>query len=141
MNLENTNNPIVKKLIDDDGNNVLLTESAVPLLQMMHNGELSRYEVWQVLLMIHNGEMSSNLPQYGMLTVFSLCKDMTQFGQLYDQGIAMLRENGIVTAEDDELLEREMMKEFSKKPINISIVIKKSPKKKKKNPNNNNRLN
>lgn len=123
-------NEYLKKM-KQDGINILTCESPIPLLSKIHEGELSRFDCWNILRLIHNGEFSCNLPQYGTLTVFSLAKDMTEFIRLYDQGIQMLRDNGEITEEMDEILHMEVKEEFDKnKKVN---KLKTNPK--------NNRLN
>lgn len=123
-------NEYQKKMKQDDIN-VLTCESPVPLLTKLHDGELSRFDCWNILCLIHQGEFKCNLPQYGTLTVFSLAKDMVEFSRLYDQGISMLRENGQVTPDEEELLAEETYKEIKKAFKTKKVKI---------NPNNN-RLN
>jgi hypothetical protein len=81
---------------------ILLEEEPMELLLKINNGELSRLQAWQILMLIHQGEFNCNLPQYGILTVFSLAKDMKQFEQLFDQGCDMLRDNNILTQDVEE---------------------------------------
>lgn len=119
------------KKMKEDGINILTCESPIPLLTKIHEGELSRFDCWNIIRLVHLGEFNCNLPQYGTLTVFSLAKDMEEFTRLYDQGIKMLRENGEVTEEMDDILSMEAKEEFDKM---------KKVKKLKINPNNN-RLN
>ena len=81
--------------------------------------------------MIHNGELDCYLPQYGILTVHSLSKDIEQFNQLFSQGCDMLRDEKILT-EDKE---KEILIDLSKKlntPKNKLFVKKNNNKKSKK---------
>lgn len=108
-----------------NGKSILTCEDPVPLIAKLHNGDISRYDCWNILRLIHAGEFNCNLPQYGTMTVFSLAKDMEEFQRLYDQGCEMLRDNGQLTDEDEKILEEEQ------KSKRIIIKVEMSPKKKK----------
>lgn len=114
----------MKKMRNKDNVNVLTCESPIPLLSKIHEGELSRFDCWNILRLIHAGEFSCNLPQYGTLTVFSLANDLNEFRRLYDQGIEMLRENGQITPDEEELLQEEIKKEKKKHNTEFPITIK-----------------
>lgn len=126
--------------------NILTEKEPIGILQLINTGGLSRYSAWKVLQLVHGDELSCSLPQYGIITVFSLSKDIEQFKQLFDQGCDMLRDEGII---DDEF-EKASFKELNnilKKHKNTIIAFnpldktnKSVKKKKKKNstPKNNN---
>ena len=113
------------KKMKSDGINVLTCEDPSLLLIKIQSGEISRFDCWNILRLIHEGEFSCNLPQYGTITVFALCKDFEEFGRLYDQGIQMLRENNVISPEQEEIV--------AKKTILEIKLLKKKKKKKKKN--------
>lgn len=122
--------------------NILVEKEPIGILQAINHGVVSRFAAWQILRLVHDKELKCELPQYGIITVFSLSKDIEQFKKLYDQGCDMLRSEGII---DDEI-ETKLYKELSdtlKKKAKISV---KNPldkttasgktKKKKTSPNN-----
>lgn len=124
-----------EKLLSKNGYSILTCEDPVPLLEKLHNGQISRFDCWNILRLIHAGEFSCNLPQYGTMTVFSLAKDPEEFSRLYDQGCEMLRQNGELTSEDEQFLEEEAKKD--KIIIKVSLnPKKKKPSKKKKSVDN-----
>ena len=79
--------------------NILVEKEPIGIIQMINQGAISRFEAWQVLQLIHQDEIKCGLPQYGVLTVFSLAKDVKQFQEMFEQGCDMLRDAGII---DDE---------------------------------------
>ena len=100
--------------MNNEGINVLTCEDPAPLLMKIQAGELSRFDCWNILRLIHAGEFNCNLPQYGTITVFALCNDIEEFGRLYDQGIQMLRDNDVITPEDEEQATKESLKALKK---------------------------
>ena len=116
--------------VKQNGKSVLTCEDPVPLLTKLHNGEISRFDCWNILRLIHAGEFSCNLPQYGTMTVFSLANDMDEFQKLYDQGCEMLRVNGELTEEDEQVLAEDA--KAKKIIIKVELSPKKKSKKKKK---------
>jgi len=134
----------------EGSNSPLVTDSPIELLALLSSGEISRLEAWKLLQLIHLEEIKCELPQYGTLTVFALAKDMTQFRELYDQGCALLRDNGIMKPETEEQAIKDIIKELKHQlgddvKINITPINKTKKKKKKKDSglgnNFNNRLN
>lgn len=111
--------------------NILTEKEPIGILQLINQGLISRYNCWKVLQLIHQEEIKSGLPQYGILTVFSLSKDIEQFKIMFDQGCDMLRQEGVI---DDEF-EKEAFEELSKllkgkyKEINIYNPLDKNKKK------------
>jgi len=97
--------------------------------------------------LVHGDELSCSLPQYGIITVFSLSKDIEQFKQLFDQGCDMLRDEGIIDDEFEKASFIELNK-ILKKHKNTIITfnpldktdksVKKKKKKKNSTPKNNN---
>lgn len=116
--------------VKHNGHSILTCEDPVPLIAKLHNGEISRFDCWNILRLIHAGEFNCNLPQYGTMTVFSLSKDMEEFQKLYDQGCEMLRENGELSQEDEKMLAEEQ--KAKKIIIKVELSPKKKSKKKKK---------
>lgn len=116
--------------VKQNGHSILTCEDPVPLIAKLHNGEISRFDCWNILRLIHAGEFNCNLPQYGTMTVFSLSKDMEEFQKLYDQGCEMLRENGELSQEDEKMLAEEQ--KAKKIIIKVELSPKKKSKKKKK---------
>jgi len=111
--------------------NILTEKEPIGILQLINQGLLSRFNSWRILQLIHQGEIKCGLPQYGIITVFSLSKDIEQFKTMFDQGCDMLRHEGVI---DDEF-EKETFEELSKlmkgkyKEINIFNPLDKSKKK------------
>lgn len=122
--------------------NILTEQEPIGIIQMINQGMISRFEAWQTLQLIHQKELKCNLSQYGVLTVFSLSKDVPQFKQLFEQGCDMLRDEGII---DDEF-EKETFKQLNKiisKKLNVILPLdtktkKSKVKKSKKNSSNKN---
>jgi hypothetical protein len=122
-----------------DSDSPLVKESPAELLSIVGSGEFSRIDAWNVLQLVHSKEIECELPQYGMLTVFSLSRDLKQFQSLYDQGCEMLRENGILKPEVEEEAIRKLLKTIKQElgdHIKIKIVKKTKKTKNKSNPNN-----
>ena len=90
---------------------------------------ISRFEAWQVLQLVHQEELKCGLPQYGVLTVFSLSNDVKQFQQLFDQGCNMLRDEGIIDDEFEKATFEALSKIISKqKKMNVISTLDKKPK-------------
>ena len=126
-----TESEAYKAILEEGAFSCLTEEEPVRLIDSIINGKLNRIDSWKILSMIHNGELDCYLPQYGILTVHSLSKDIEQFNQLFSQGCDMLRDEKILT-EDKE---KEILIDLSKKlntPKNKLFVKKNNNKKSKK---------
>lgn len=121
--------------------NILIEEDPLELLTAINKGEISRYSCWKILQLIHAGEISCGLPQYGILTVFSLAKDFKQFTELFEQGCDMLRNEGVLSQKAEEEAFKRLSTMLNKKivdttnPIAIPLIKKKSKKKNNKKKN------
>lgn len=107
---------------DNDGippfiftSNILVEAEPLGILQAINQGLLSRFAAWQTLRLIHDKEIKCNLPQYGIITVFSLSKDIEEFKKMYDQGCDMLRNEGIINEETEKALYEELNNMLKKK--------------------------
>lgn len=110
--------------------NILTEKEPIGIIQMINQGMLSRFESWQVLQLVHQDELKCGLPQYGVLTVFSLSKDITQFQQMFEQGCDMLRDEGIIDDEFEKATFEALNKIIAKKnKINVISPLDKKPKK------------
>ena len=123
---------------------MLTEEDPIELLTAINKAEISRYSCWKILQLIHAGEISCGLPQYGILTVYSLSKDFKQFTELFEQGCDMLRSEGIINQEQEEAAFRRLSSLLAKKivdttnPVAIPLIKKKKKKSKKNNYKNKN---
>ena len=95
--------------------NVLVEKEPIGILQAINQGIVSRFAAWQILRLVHDKEIKCELPQYGIITVFSLSKDIEQFKKLYDQGCDMLRAEGIIDDEVESKLYKELSETLKKK--------------------------
>lgn len=102
--------------------NILTEKEPIGILQLINQGLLSRFNSWKVLQLIHAGEVKCGLPQYGIITVFSLSKDINQFKVLFDQGCDMLRDEGIIDDEFEKATFIELSKIMAKKAGKINII-------------------
>lgn len=137
-----TNDNNEKYALFYDADSPLVKDDPAELLAYIQSGELSRLDAWNVLQLIHAKEVECEFSQYGVLTVFSLCKDIKQFHKLYDQGCDMLRENGILSPEFEEETIRKVLQTIKEElGEHIKIKIVKKTKNPKNNINPNNRLN
>jgi hypothetical protein len=102
--------------------NILTEKEPIGVLQMINQGLLSRINAWKVLQLIHAGEVKCGLPQYGIITVFSLSKDIKQFLTMFDQGCDMLRDEGIIDDEFEKATFIELSKIMKKKSGAINVV-------------------
>ncbi len=120
---------------------MLTAEDPIELLSAMNKGEISRFSCWKILSLIHAGEISCGLPQYGILTVYSLSKDFKQFTELFEQGCDMLRAEGAISQESEEAAFKKLSAILNKKivdksnPIGIPLIKKKKSKKNNKSKN------
>ena len=96
------NNKEALAAVNSFGKNVLTEVSPLKLMLSLTQGKLTRLQAWQVLRLIHEGEVDCGLPQYGILTTFSLSKDLEEFKRLYDQGVQMLIDHDITSFEEEE---------------------------------------
>lgn len=122
-----------------DSDSPLVKDSPSELLSIIGSGEFSRLDAWNVLQLVHAKEIDCELSQYGVLTVFSLSRDLKQFQSLYDQGCEMLRENGILKPEVEEEAIRKLIQSIKDEfgdHIKIKVVKKSKKPKNKSNPNN-----
>jgi hypothetical protein len=109
--------------------NILTEKEPIGIIQMINQGMISRFEAWQVLQLVHQEELKCGLPQYGVLTVFSLSNDVKQFQQLFDQGCNMLRDEGIIDDEFEKATFEALSKIISKqKKMNVISTLDKKPK-------------
>lgn len=117
--MPNMNNKTHEELIDalypNGKRSVLMRKTPVALIKQFFNGNITRLDAWCILKMVHEQKEECELPQYGILTVFSLSKDNDEFQRLYDQGVQMLIKSGIV---DEDLLDEDYQthKNAIKKP-------------------------
>ena len=126
--------------------NILTEKEPIGILQLINSGGVSRYNAWKILQLVHAGELTCNLPQYGIITVFSLSKDIEEFKRMFDQGCEMLREEGIIDDEFEKASFIELNKLLNKRKGNVTAFnpldkkVKSGKLKKKKNnsPKNNN---
>jgi len=124
--------------------NILTEKEPIGILQLINSGGVSRYNSWKILQLVHAGELNCNLPQYGIITVFSLSKDINEFKRMFDQGCEMLRDEGIIDDEFEKASFIELNKLLNKRKGNISVFnpLDKKPKsgktKKKNSPKNKN---
>jgi len=110
--------------------NILVEKEPIGIIQMINQGAISRFEAWQVLQLIHQDEIKCGLPQYGVLTVFSLAKDVKQFQEMFEQGCDMLRDAGIIDDEFEKATFEAMNKIIAKqKKMNVISPLDKKPKK------------
>lgn len=121
----------------------LTQEEPIDLIKLLASGALSKIDCWRILQLVHCGECNCNLPQYGLLTVFSLAKDYNQFTELYDQGCDMLRKNNILTDEIEEFQKKRILSiineigiDIFEKPCNNVKTSKKPNKNNKKHEQN-----
>jgi len=89
----------IKEALYINGASVLTRKTPVKLMIQLMTGKIDRFMAWQALRLVHEKTEKCYYPQYGILTVFSLSKDMEEFKRLYDQGVQMLLEQNIVTDE------------------------------------------
>jgi hypothetical protein len=134
--MKNNKNPddysdVLDSLYIED-KSVLTRKTPVKLMLQIMNGHIDRFKAWQALRLVHSGEEKCYFPQYGILTVFSLAKDMDEFKRLYDQGVQMLLDEGVVS-DDEYEQDLEQQKIMFKKDLKSQ---KKKAKSKKFNPNN-----
>ena len=124
--------------------NVLVEKEPIGILHAINQGVISRFNAWQILRLVHDDEIKCGLPQYGIITVFSLSKDIEQFKKLYDQGCDMLRQEGIIDDETEKKLYEELAQTLNKK-AKVSVknpldkTAKNSKTKKKSSPTNKNK--
>lgn len=132
-------------IVYQNNKNILLEDEPISLLLNINDGTLSRFDAWSILQQIHFGTYNCNLPQYGILTVFSLANDKKEFTRMFEQGCEMLKANGVCSEEQeqksfDEIRNRlynAMTKtELSVKQVNKTKPSKKISAKKKNNKNN-----
>ena len=135
MNNNNENNDEYSNILQSQ---VLTQEEPIDLIKLLSTGQISKIDCWRILQLIHCGECNCNLPQYGLLTVFSLAKDYKQFTELYDQGCDMLRKNNILTDEIEELQKKRILKIVNDLGIDIHENLCDNTKTSKK-PNKNNK--
>ena len=124
--------------------NVLVEKEPIGILHAINQGILSRFNAWQILRLVHDDELKCGLPQYGIITVFSLSKDIEQFKKLYDQGCDMLRHEGIIDDEIEKKLYEELSQTLKKKAkVSVKNPLDKTAKngktKKKPSPTNKNK--
>ena len=124
----------IKDQIYIDNVSILTRKSPFKLMVQIMEGKITRFSAWQILRLIHEEVEMCKFPQYGILTVFSLSKDMDEFQRLYDQGVNMLIDEGVV---DDETLQKdfEAQKKMFKKDLKAkkTVVKVKTPKNNKLN--------
>ena len=119
---------------------ILTEDDPIKLLHLFSDGYISRTDAWRLMQLIHQGEYDCGLPQYGLLTVFSLAKDYKQFTELYEQGCDMLRDNKILTDEIEKGEKIRITKILLQNGIDINeqpVKVTKSAKKPNKNNKNN----
>lgn len=124
--------------------NVLVEKEPIGILHAINQGVISRFNAWQILRLVHDDEIKCGLPQYGIITVFSLSKDIEQFKKLYDQGCDMLRQEGIIDDETEKKLYEELAQTLNKKAkVSVKNPLDKTAKngktKKKSSPTNKNK--
>lgn len=124
--------------------NVLVEKEPIGILHAINQGVISRFNAWQILRLVHDDEIKCGLPQYGIITVFSLSKDIEQFKKLYDQGCDMLRQEGIIDDETEKKLYEELSQTLNKKAkVSVKNPLDKTAKngktKKKSSPTNKNK--
>ena len=124
--------------------NVLVEKEPIGILHAINQGVISRFNAWQILRLVHDDEIKCGLPQYGIITVFSLSKDIEQFKKLYDQGCDMLRHEGIIDDETEKKLYEELAQTLNKKAkVSVKNPLDKTAKngktKKKSSPTNKNK--
>lgn len=135
-NNNNNNNEEYSYVLNTD---ILTEEDPIKLLNLFSDGLISRTDAWRLMQLIHQGEYDCGLPQYGLLTVFSLAKDYLQFTELYEQGCDMLRKSNILTEEIENGEKIRITKILLQKGIDInqpSVKVTKSIKKPNKNNKN-----
>jgi len=132
----NNNNDEYSYVLNTD---ILTEDDPIKLLNLFSDGLISRTDAWRLMQLIHQGEYDCGLPQYGLLTVFSLAKDYVQFTELYEQGCDMLRKSNILTEEIENGEKIRITKILLQKGIDIneeSVKVTKSIKKPNKNNKN-----
>ena len=122
MKIPKNNNDAIAA-VKSFGDNVLTEVSPLKLMLAMTQGKMTRLQAWQILRLIHEGNMDCGLQQYGILTTFSLAKDLEEFKRLYDQGVQMLIDHDITSFEEEEqafkMVEKELkffLKQSKNKP-------------------------
>jgi hypothetical protein len=133
----NLNNQIEEIVFDTE---VLTEEDPISLLTLISNKTINKVDAWRILQLIHSGDLTSNLPQYGILTVFSLSKNYIQFAELFEQGCQMLRENNILTEEIEKVHQKRIKEILSRKGIDLfeeTVIVNKSAKNTNKTNKNN----
>jgi hypothetical protein len=134
---KNLNNQLEEMVFDTE---VLTEEDPISLLTLISNKTINKVDAWRILQLIHSGDLTSNLPQYGILTVFSLSKSYIQFAELFEQGCQMLRENNILTEEIEKVHQKRIKEILSRKGIDLfeeTVIVKKSAKNTNKTNKNN----
>lgn len=136
-NYKNHNKQLEEMVFDTE---VLTEEDPIALLTLISNKTINKLDAWRILQLIHSGDLTSNLPQYGILTVFSLSKNYIQFAELFEQGCQMLRENDILTEEIEKVHQKRIKEILSRKGIDLveeTVIVKKSLKNTNKTNKNN----
>jgi len=136
-NNKNLDNQLEEIVFDTE---VLTEEDPISLLTLISNKTINKVDAWRILQLIHSGDLTSNLPQYGILTVFSLSKSYIQFAELFEQGCQMLRENNILTEEIEKVHQKRIKEILSKKGIDLyeeTVIVTKSVKNTNKTNKNN----
>ena len=115
-----------KNIVNDNTFSSLTESEPISLLDSIISGQLTRFESWKLISLIHEGELDCNLPQYGILTVHCLSKDIKQFDELFSQGCDLLRSEQQLT----EKIEKEVFIKFKTKiKPKSKLFVKKSNKK------------
>jgi hypothetical protein len=136
-NNKNLHNQLEEIVFDTE---VLTEEDPISLLTLISNKTINKVDAWRILQLIHSGDLTSNLPQYGILTVFSLSKSYIQFAELFEQGCQMLRENNILTEEIEKVHQKRIKEILSQKGIDLyeeTVIVTKSAKNTNKTNKNN----
>jgi hypothetical protein len=136
-NNKNLNNQLEEIVFDTA---VLTEEDPISLLTLISSKTINNVDAWRILQLIHSGDLTSNLPQYGILTVFSLSKSYIQFTELFEQGCQMLRENNILTEEIEKVHQKRIKEILSQKGIDLfeeTVIVTKSVKNTNKTNKNN----
>jgi hypothetical protein len=136
-NNKNLNNQLEEIVFDTA---VLTEEDPISLLTLISSKTINNVDAWRILQLIHSGDLTSNLPQYGILTVFSLSKSYIQFTELFEQGCQMLRENNILTEEIEKVHQKRIKEILSQKGIDLfeeTVIVTKSAKNTNKTNKNN----
>ena len=105
----------IKEALYINGDSVLTRKTPMKLMIQLMTGKIDRFMAWQALRLVHEKSEKCYFPQYGILTVFSLSKDMDEFKRLYDQGVQMLVNEHIVTDEmmqEDEETAKKLTKQI-----------------------------